>query len=155
MARAKAPKRPRPPRKPVLPLSPTDPKTLAIWLVAAPAAAQFFLLLLIGLEADSSTEVLIALILSSGTVGFLLSGVGYGPLAAAAAAAWLPALFGWRHWYWAMDMHSPGGSAQWIVGSLGWKDAYAPAAIAAVCAASALSGWAALRAARLQRRWGP
>jgi len=145
----------RKPRKPVVPLPLYAPTTVGVWLIAAPALAQLFLLLLIGLEADSSTEVLISLILSSGGIGAMLSVLGYGLPATALASAWMPALFAWRHWYWALDMHSPGGSAQWIVGSLGWRDAAAPRAVAAVCAASAAGAWLVLRlGGGLMRRAG-
>lgn len=136
-------------RKGVLPRLPPEPpslaRRLALWLLVVPFAIHLLMSFMFGMEADTSGELLIAVMLASASTGAALAKKGFGPVEAAAAGAWPPALFAWRHWYWAMDMHSPGGAAQWMVGGFGWAGASATLATAAVAGACALPGWALMR----------
>ena len=146
------------PKKVFVPLSIYSPKGLGLWVVAAPAAVHLFMALVIGLEADSSVVVLLGVVFASGFSGFLLALMGYEPLTTAVGASWLPVLFTWRHWYWGMDMHSPGGASQDLVSALGWKSSHAALAVGAVCSACGVAAWLAAQfahwSAKRSRRKG-
>jgi hypothetical protein len=116
-------------------------------LYALGASFVFHLLLvfMIGMEADTSGEVVCAVILAAGGMGLFSCKLGHGLLFTMLAAAWPSALFGWRRWYWSMDMHPPGGAAQALVALTGWIEAPAPLALAAVAAAASLPGWLLMR----------
>lgn len=124
---------------------PRTPAQFALWIVGAPFLLHLLCVLLFGMEADTSTEVLFAVMFAAASTGGAYAKLGFNLALAAAATAWPPALFAWRRWYWAMDMHSPGGAAQGLVGLLGWKDAPAPWALASVAAVSSAPGWLLLR----------
>lgn len=97
----------------------------------------------IGLEADSSTEVLLVTMIAAFSIGVLAAATKYNALETLAAAAVPPGFFAKWHWYWKADMHSPAGSAQSLVEwLLGWTPP-PPAhyALALVLGGTGLIGW--------------
>jgi hypothetical protein len=136
------------PKKVVVPVSIYSPKGLGRRVVALPAVVHLLMAFFIGLEADSSGVVLMGVIFGAGFTGLFLASMGYEALTTAVGAAWLPMLFTWRHWYWGMDMHSPGGASQNMVAALGWKSSHAALAVGAVCAACGVVGWVVVRLTR-------
>lgn len=124
---------------------PASARGLAVWLVAAPVGIHCVVVFMVGWDVDSSGAVLAAVVIAAAVTGFVLGKGGYGPIGAALASAYPPALFAWTHLYWTLDMHSPGGAAQSLVEWAGWRGASAPLALAAVAAASAAPGWGLMR----------
>jgi hypothetical protein len=122
-----------------------SPAGLAVWLLAVPFGVHALIMLLFGLDADSSGGILFGVVLSAGMTGFFLAKTGFGLHSAALASALPPAVFAWSHLYWTLDMHSPGGAAQWLVECVGWRGAPATLAVAAVAAAFAAAGWLLMR----------
>lgn len=96
---------------------------------------------LFGLEAEGSFHMLFSAVMAAGSTGLFLRKSRYGWILAALSGAWPGVLAAWRHWYWALDMPSPGGAAQSLVGLLGWSDAPVPAAVAVVLLPWGVVGW--------------
>lgn len=96
---------------------------------------------LFGLEADGSTQMLFSSMMAAGATGMFLRKARYGWVLAAVSGPWPASLAAWRHWYWTLDAPSPGGAAQFLVRSLGWTDASAAEAVAAVLLPCAAAGW--------------
>lgn len=136
------------PKKVVVPVPIYSLKGLSRWVVVLPAVIHLFMSVLIGMEADSSLVVLFGVLFASGFSGLFLASMGYDAFTTAVGASWLPVLFTWRHWYWGMDMHSPGGASQDLVSALGWRSSHAALAVGAVCATCGVAGWAVARVTR-------
>lgn len=96
---------------------------------------------LFGLEAEGSASMLFSSVLAAGATGMFLRKLRYPWVLAALSGAWPGVLAAWRHWYWDLGMPSPGGSAQALVRSLGWADASAASAVAAVLIPCGVVGW--------------
>ena len=94
-----------------------------------------------GLEADDSTQMLFSAALAAWATGVFLRKLKYRPVAAAFSGAWPAVLAASRHWYWMVDMPSPGGSAQALVRILGWTDASVSASVAVVLIPCGAIGW--------------
>jgi hypothetical protein len=94
-----------------------------------------------GSEAEGSTHMLFSAVMAAGATGMFLRVLKYGRFAAAVSGAWPAALAVARHWYWRLDMPSPGGSTQSLVRYLGWADAPASASVAVVLIPFGVVGW--------------
>ncbi len=97
--------------------------------------------LLFGLEAEGSMHMLFSVVMAALSTGIFLRKLKYGWVWAAFSGAWPGALATSGHWYWALDMPSPGGSAQFLVGLLGWNGAPGAAAVAVVLVPCGAGGW--------------
>lgn len=116
-----------------------------LWLGLMPIGAHVFFGVFLGLEAEGSGYMLLLTVCAAGAVGVVLGKLKYGPVESSLAAAWPSVLAAWRHWHWALDMPSPGGSAQGLVRLVGWADAPIPGAVAAVLIFSGAAGWLVMR----------
>ncbi len=125
--------------------APSSPAWSLAYILGASFVFHLGMIMMVGWDADSPASVLCAVILAGLGSGLYAGRRGHGPATAVLAAAWPAALFAWRRWYWAMDMHSPGGTAQWLIGLTGWADAPAPGAVALVAAGAAVPGWSLAR----------
>ena len=112
-----------------------------VYLGVIPAFVHAFATLTFAFEAELSIVILIAAMIASALVGGFLFRQGYHPVVPVVVSGWPTVLASWQRLHWAMNMPSPGGSAQSIARSFGWNDAPVPAAVAAVLAASGLAGW--------------
>ncbi len=115
------------------------------WLMLAGGAALLHAAVaaFIGLEADSSWEVLLMSMVGAFIIGMFLAVSGYNGAVAFAAAGGPPAVFAKWHWYWKADMHSPAGAAQGLVTWLFKWDPPPPAhyALAIILGGTALVAW--------------
>ncbi len=119
--------------------------THLLWVGLMPAGVHLGLTVLLGFEAEGSVAMLFMTAMSAWAVGAFLSKKGYGPVVSPLAAAWLPAVAAGRHWYWSLDMPSPGGCAQSFFRLLGWNDAPITPAVAVIMAAFGAAGWGFMR----------
>lgn len=112
-----------------------------LFLVLLPPFVHACAAVLFGLEAEGSAQMLFSVVLAAVSTGIFLRKARYGWLAAALSGAWPGVLGASRHWYWTLDMPSPGGSAQSLVRLLGWTDVSAAAAVAVLLLPCGAAGW--------------
>ena len=111
-----------------------------VYLGVMPVCVHALMTLFFGLEAESSVSMLfMALFASVATGGFLFK-LKYDPVVSSLVAGWPSVLAAWKRLHWAMDMPSPGGSAQNIMRSLGWDSPSVPAAVAVLTIVAGLAG---------------
>lgn len=112
-----------------------------VYLGLLPPFVHVCATVLFGLEAEGSAYMLFSSIMAAGATGMFLRKSRYAWFLGALSGAWPASLATWRRWYWALDMPSPGGAAQSLVGSLGWSDASAAMAVGVVLVPCGAIGW--------------
>lgn len=124
-----------------------------VWAIALPVATTVMFMLLMGGEADSSGEMMFGFMMSSVTLGLFIGAMGRGFWQTCSAATWFAVLIAWRRWDWALDLHSPRGSAQAMAESFfGWKNAPGLLAFALFQIIGAASGWGVVALNALLKR---
>jgi hypothetical protein len=131
---------------------PQPPYVRAVYLGLAPVCVHGVLNLFFGVEAEGPAVILFAGMMSAAFVGGFLATKKFNIVEASLAAAWPSWLAGWRHWHWSLDMPAPGGAAQSLVETFGWREPPMPAALGAVLVSCGALGWLFMRGNRRYKR---